>query len=245
MNNAATNKATGEFEQLRTRLLALEDRIYTDEEIALLPLIHASNSHYKEWLIRKHSCKALLNYLKQKSSILNLLEVGCGSGWLAAQLARNIDIEVTGIDINTVEIERARRVFYKIPCLNFINGNFLEGSLKDKKFDIIILAASIGSFPSLKQTILTALEHLTLMGEIHIVDSPFYQQHELEAARQKTKTHYERMGIPRMSAYHYHHTFIELEGFQYKILHNPHSWKNKLTIKNNPFYWISIKNRYS
>lgn len=244
MNNSDTYTIAEEFEQLYIRLRQKEGRIYSDEEVRNLPSINSTHPHYKEWLIRKHSCKALLSYIKQKDTVLNILEVGCGNGWLSAQLATATDTEVTGLDINTMELEQAKKVFGRIPGLNFINGSLQSEDLNDIKFDMIVLAASIQYFPSLKQTINLAIEHLTLLGEIHIMDSPFYLQHEIEAARQRTKAYYSFLGFAEMADYYHHHTLNELETFQYKILHHPHSWKNKLSIKKNPFYWISIKNRY-
>jgi len=188
MNSAATYTVAGEFEQLYTRLRQKEGRIYSDEEVAGLPLINNTHPHYKEWVIRKYSCRALLSYLKQKENVLNILEVGCGNGWMAAQLATAVNAEVTGMDINTTELEQAKRVFGRIPNLNFVKGNLESDLDKDKKFDLIVFAASIQYFSSLKQIINTAVEHLTLLGEIHIMDSHFYQQHEIEAARQRTTT---------------------------------------------------------
>ena len=171
--------------------------------------------------------------------------MGCGNGWLAAQIAKGVDADVTGIDINTVELEQAKRVFYRLPGLSFIKSSLESDALKDKKFDLIIFAASIQYFSSLKQIINIAVEHLTLQGEVHIMDSPFYQQQELAAARQRTRAYYSALGFAQMAEHYHHHTIAELETFQYKILHHPLAWKNKLSIKKNPFYWISIKNRYS
>lgn len=244
MSNWGTYTNEVEFEQLYIGLRKKEGRVYSDDVVAHLPYIHISHPHYKEWLIRKHSCKALLSYIKQKDTVLNILEVGCGNGWLSAQLAKNIDVEVTGLDINTKELEQAKKVFGGIAGLNFINGSLRSEHLKDKKFDMIILAAAIQYFPSLKQTITLALEYLTLLGEIHIMDSPFYQPQELEAARQRTRAYYDELGFPEMAAHYHHHRLTELDTFQYKILHHPFSWKNKLAIKKKPFYWITIKNRY-
>ncbi len=221
-----------------------EGRIYTDGEVALLPVIDSSHPHYKEWLIRQHSCKALLHYIKQKDIALNILQVGCGNGWLSAQLANNTTAEVTGLDTNNKELEQAKKVFSRIQNLNFINGSLETEDLKDKKFDMIIIAAAIPYFPSLKQTIELAIEHLTLLGDIHILDSPFYQQQELEAARQSTQAYYDAVGFPEIAGHYHHHSLSELENFQYKILQHPDSWKNKLSIKKNPFYWIVIKNKY-
>jgi protein-L-isoaspartate O-methyltransferase len=213
---------------------------YMDEEVAALPFIHASHPQYSEWTIRKHSLRALLNYIKNKKTFTHILQVGCGNGWLSSRIAKAVDAEVTGIDINSHELNQAKRVFKNILNLNFINGRLEDDSLKNEKFDMILFEASAEYFPSLKQIMQIALEHITLQGEVHIMDSPFYQQHETSIARQ----HHEQQSLDHMKTQRYYHTLADLENFQFKILHHPNSWKNKLSIKKNPFYWITIKNRY-
>src|ERR1700739_235600 len=98
------------FAENYIRLRKKEERIYTDAEVSKLPDISASHIHYKEWLIRKQSCNKLFKYLKKKSKKQNILEIGCGNGWLSAKLASVTSGDVTGIDINTEEIEQASRV---------------------------------------------------------------------------------------------------------------------------------------
>jgi ubiquinone/menaquinone biosynthesis C-methylase UbiE len=244
MTDTGTLHTASTFDQLYFRLRQKEGRIYTDADVATLPFIYTSHPHYNEWVIRKHSQKALLSYIKNKKTFTSVLEVGCGNGWLSSRIAKAIDAEVTGLDINTYELEQAKRVFKNIPNLNFVNSTLQSGSLKNEKFDMILFAASIQYFPSLKQIMQIAIEHLTLQGEVHIMDSPFYHIQETAAAKQRTKEYYKALGFELMADHYYHHHLAELENFQYKILHHPNSWKNKLSIKKNPFYWISIKNRY-
>jgi len=244
MTSTVTYNTAGEFDQLYFRLRQKERRIYTDESVANLPFVHANHIHHKEWAIRRNSQKALVNYIKHKRSFAGILEIGCGNGWLSACIAKATGVEVTGLDINPYELEQAKRVFKHIPNLNFLNGSLQTDELKDERFDMILFAASIQYFPSLKQIVDIAIEHLTLQGEVHILDSPFYQLQEVLAARQRTKEYFKALGFTAMADHYYHHDLSELEGFQYKILHHPHSWKNKLSIKKNPFYWIAVKNRY-
>ncbi|MEP7236594.1 MAG: methyltransferase domain-containing protein [Ferruginibacter sp.] len=244
MTDTGTLNIIKEFDRLYFRMRQKEGRIYTDADVATLPFIYTSHPHYKEWVVRKHSQKALVSYIKHKNTFTRILEVGCGNGWLSAGIAKAIDAEITGLDINTYELQQATRVFKNIPNLNFINGDLQTGFLKDEKFDMILFAASIQYFPSLKQVIHTAIQHLTLQGEIHIMDSPFYQLQEVTVAKQRTREYYKRLGFAEMAGHYYHHNLSELEDFQYKILHHPNSWKNKLSIKKNPFYWIVVKNRY-
>lgn len=239
-----TLNTTEDFDQLYFRLRQKEGRIYTDEEVATLPFIYESHRYYHEWVMRKHSQKALISYINTKRIFSNILEVGCGNGWLSSRIAKATNADVIGIDINSEELRQADRVFRNVPNLNFINGSLQSDQLRDEKFDMILFAASIQYFPSLKQVVQNAIEHLTLQGEIHIMDSPFYHLQEAAAARQRTREYYEHLGFASMAIHYHHHYLAELDNFQYKILHHPNSWKNKLSIKKNPFYWIVIKNKY-
>src|SRR5215213_11952226 len=90
----------GTFEELYISIRKKEQRIYTNEEVALLPDIYPDHIHYHEWQIRKRSSERLINYLSKKNRPLKILEVGCGNGWLSARMAAVDKWEVTGIDIN-------------------------------------------------------------------------------------------------------------------------------------------------
>jgi ubiquinone/menaquinone biosynthesis C-methylase UbiE len=232
------------FEKLYVALRFQEGRIYSEEEIAQLPVITASDPHYKEWLIRKNSCNKLKRYIKQHPKICNILEVGCGNGWLAAQLASVIKGLVTGTDINALELEQAWRVFNKMPNLNFIEGDIHEAILGDNKYDLIVFAASIQYFKSLTEILNTAAKYLTLQGEIHIIDTHFYKSSEIPLARVRSKNYFTEKGFPRMADYYFHHNIRELETFSFTVLHDPGSTMNKLLFNKNPFHWIVVKNNY-
>lgn len=232
------------FEELYIALRLKEQRIYSEKEIAKLPVVAASHPHYKEWLIRKHSCNKLLEYIKRNGHICNILEVGCGNGWLSAQLSSVATASVTGIDINTVELEQARKVFRRIPNLKFREGDIRSGILGDEKFDLIVFAASVQYFESLKEILKTAIRHLTLQGEIHIIDSRLYQYYEIPSAKQRSKKYFTEIGFPEMAHLYFHHSLNDLETFSFSILYNPDSRLNKLLFRKNPFHWIAVKNRY-
>jgi ubiquinone/menaquinone biosynthesis C-methylase UbiE len=232
------------FEELYVALRLKEGRIYGEKEIAELPVIAASHPHYKEWLIRKRSCNKLLRYIKRHGHICNILEVGCGNGWLAARLASATKTRVTGIDINTVELEQARKVFRRIRDLTFTEGDIRSGILADEKFDLIIFAASVQYFESLEEILEFATRFLTLQGEIHIIDSRLYQPYEIASAKQRSKKYFTDIGFPRMAALYFHHGIREIESLRFSILYNPNAWINKLLFRENPFYWIVIKNHY-
>ncbi|MBS1509614.1 MAG: class I SAM-dependent methyltransferase [Bacteroidetes bacterium] len=243
MNPILTYSQTATFEQQYILLRKKEGRIYSDAELRLLPETAPLHPYHKEWNIRNQSLQKLLKIINRKGGKINILEVGCGNGWLSAKLAQHTKAQITGIDINRLELRQANRIFKAIPNLRFVNGRLQDEQLKDTRFDIILFAASIQYFPSFKKIIHTAMEYLTLQGEIHIVDSPFYLQHELDAAKQRTKNYFTGMGCTGMTAYYFHHCVDDLKRFNARILYNPRNILNRW-FRKIPFHHVMIKNQY-
>jgi len=232
--------ALDHFEEQYIAVRQKENRLYTDEQVRWLPEIELSNQHYKEWQTRKNSCDKLIQHLSHKKKGLNMLEVGCGNGWLCSQLSKIAGSNVAGIDINNTEIEQAKRVFDHVENLEFFHCEITDESVSAEKFDTIIFASSIQYFPSMSETMQIALQLLGPDGEIHILDSFFYKSSELEMARRRTIEYYRSIEFPDMSKHYFHHSMDELKPFHYKIFHNPDRVLNKLTGNKNPFHWICI-----
>ncbi len=233
------------FNELYIALRLKEKRIFSNKELATLPRVPLSHLHYKEWSIRKNSCYKLLHYIKKHSHICNILEVGCGNGWLSSNLSKVARGNVTAIDINIVELQQARKVFGKIHNLNFIEGDIRSGILGDRKYDLIVFAASIQYFSSLNTIIKKAIEHLTLQGEIHIVDTRLYHISEIAEAKERSIKYFAEMKFPEMTKFYFHHSIEDLKVFSFSVFFNPYSLRNKLMFRKNPFHWIVIKNHYS
>jgi len=236
---AATHIKGRGFEPLYSELRQKEGRVYTDEEVLLLPAIAREHPHYREWQIRKESCKRLKQYAERISSP-DILEVGCGHGWLARHLAEIPGSHLTGIDVNYTELQQAARVFNPVTNLHFIHGGIDVNELEDAQFDLILFAASIQYFSSLKDILSMAMGKLKTNGEIHILDSVFYQPEEVGAAKERTAGYYRDLGFPEMTQYYFHHSTNELNFFHYKTLYQP-SLINRLSNNRNPFPWICIK----
>ena len=226
-----------DFEDLYIAVRQQEKRIYTDEQLQLLPDI--DHLYYDEWKIRKRSSERLAIYLEKKKKALKILEVGCGNGWLSAKLSNIPNSHVTGLDINQVEIEQANRVFKK-DNLQFIYDTFNDSTFDNQQFDVIVFAASLQYFPSVVNVLKQALSNLRAGGEVHIIDTPFYSAEETEKADERSRKYYAALGLPEMAEHYFHHSIGEFWGFKYGILFNPDSLFNRL-FKKDPFYWVSIK----
>lgn len=230
------------FEKKYIQIRALESRLYTDEELTQLPDIYPAHPHYPEWQQRKRSCRWLIHYLSSREANPEILEVGCGNGWLTHLLAEIPGSRVTGVDINFTELQQAARVFSNDPNLRFIHGDIRFGILQDRQFDHIIFAASIEYFPSLKKIVHLCLAYLKPGGEIHILDTPFCRSEEIKLEERRTQAYYSSFGYPEMADYYYHHTLADLRSFHYAVLYNPRAMRYRFFRKKNPYPWVRVRN---
>lgn len=189
--------------------------------------------------MRRHSTRRFIKYLRRRKKPLEILEIGCGNGWLSAQLAMEPSWMVTGMDINTEELGQAKRVFQKYSNLNFIPGDLRQVKL-NSRFDVILFAASIQYFPFLAEIVGVASDYLKPGGEIHIIDTVFYAEEEVEAAMKRSESYYISLGYPEAARFYFHHTREELGITGSKILYDPRTFMNKL-FRKNPFYWACKK----
>jgi ubiquinone/menaquinone biosynthesis C-methylase UbiE len=227
-----------DFEDLYLAVRQPEKRVYTDEQLRLLPDIDPLHIHAGEWKIRKRSATRLVDYLRKKHRSLRILEVGCGNGWLSARLADIPGSLVTGLDINQAEINQACRVFNK-DNLEFVYDTFNEDAFADEKFDVIVFAASLQYFPSVKAILQQALALLDEGGEVHIMDTHFYKAEELSKANERSRNYYNAIGFPQMAEHYFHHSIEELSGLSHHILVDPGSIFSIL-VKRGPFHWITV-----
>ena len=231
------------FPGLYISLRKKEDRLYADEQVLHLPNIDASHPHYQEWLARKRSSEKLVRHIRRMKRPLDILEIGCGNGWLSHKLSTIPGTNVTGFDINREELEQAARVFRGLPNLRFAHGDSFFIMPSEKLYDVVVFAASIQYFPSLKTIISDVLEHLQPHGSIHIIDSHVYKAGEIASAKKRSVTHFESLGFPGMSDHYFHHSMDALRQFNCRVLYNPTAPLNRLKRTKYPFPWICIKKR--
>ncbi len=217
-----------------------EGRILTDTKVFKLPETDNSNKNHQEWQLRKKSCLRIQHYLKKRNENYTVLDIGCGNGWFAHQMSLHEFANVDGLDVNTEELEQAARVFNK-KNLQFIYADIFEASHSFiKKYDIITLNACVQYFENIELLLSTLKRFLRPKGEIHILDSPFYQSHELEAAKKRTFAYYKSLGFPEMSKHYFHHSISIFE--RATILYSPKKgiFKKLSFSKDVPFYWLKI-----
>ncbi len=232
------------FEDLYLTVREKEKRLYPDEVIFSLPLVKKSHPHFKEWTIRTLSFNKLKDYLQKKNRPLQILDLGCGNGWMSNKLSEINDSVVTGADLNSFETAQAKRIFQNNKRVTFLSGDLYKNNLLQKnQFDIIVLAASIQYFPDLKVLIGQLTKWLRHGGEIHILDSPFYTEKNISLAKEASLNYYKALACIRMADFYHHHQWSELSRLQFKIMNR--AWNDKILLKifktnKNYFPWIVI-----
>lgn len=230
-----------EFEQVYIKLRKSEGRLYSDAEVALLPEVAKGHTHFKEWKVRKDSLMRLLNYLSQSGSVKNILEIGCGNGWLCNRLAQS-GFDVTGFDINQTELEQAKRVF---PEINFFYKDIFN-SRSEEKFDVVLFAASLQYFRNVNEVILLSMkEFLNENGCVIIADTKFYTQTECLKAEKRSKLYFEENNS-EMSEYYFHHSLDGLNQFEVKVLKPENTFVKLISGFKNPFniYIVKLKPQF-
>lgn len=232
------SKPKNEFSDIYITVRKKETRFFSQEQIKNLPDLNKTHIHYSEWKLRKKSALRFVEYLKNKNKPLKILDVGCGNGWFSHLMSTIEKVKVVGIDVNTIELEQATKAFSK-ENLIFAYANLFElTELNNQKFDIIVFNSCLQYFKDLDELFQIIQDLLTVNGEIHITDSPFYKNSEIESAKQRTQKYYENMGFAQMTENYFHHRFNDLGKF--KILYKPLTSLLKYLRKDSPFYWISL-----
>jgi len=192
-----------------------------------VPYFHCNNLPAQKICYQK-----LVQQIKQKPSIPNILLVGPGCAWLATQLCRYTDKVVIAVNLSASEIKDAKKEYEMFMNLQLSTQSIDGKLLSDKQFELVVFCSSIEYFFSIGNILKKALKHLSLAGEIHICGSTFNESKNNISKRSKSIKQY------------FPHTINELRAFQYKILHEPAAFINKFSLTKNPFHHIVIKNYY-
>ena len=216
------------LEDLYLKYLKREKRLYIDDEVKLLPYASEKNPHKDEWALKTKSFLRFKDYLSKKKSTLNILELGCGNGWLTGQLAKEFNHNYSCIDTNLVEVEQAARIFAK-DNIQFFYGDITKASLPTNTFHIVIVNSTLQYFSDIDTLFKELFTVSKSYGEVHIIDTPFFKASELMQARNKSLKYFTALGLPDMSKKYHHHTTEELKYFRYQFLYNPALLKNRIS----------------
>ncbi|WAC03773.1 class I SAM-dependent methyltransferase [Lacinutrix neustonica] len=213
-----------------------EQRLLTDAQVIKLPHIDLY-----EWKLRKKSTMRFVNYIANKNRGLTILDIGCGNGWFSNKIATiSKKNEVIGLDVNRVELEQAARIFNK-KNLKFVYADlFKVFDQFESQFDIITLNGTIQYFENFTVLIGLLVSYLKPKGEIHLIDSPFYEASEIPLAKQRTKKYYNDLGLPEMAEQYYHHNIDLTKDFQLLYKYKRNLFHAILGKKDSPYSWLCL-----
>ena len=229
-----------DFSNLYTSVRTKEHRILTDQEVLQLPKTQRSNANAHEWKLRVKSTQRFTTYLQHKKTPLTILDIGCGNGWFTNKMASVNDKNTAiGVDINTPELAQAARLFNS-KNLQFVYADIFKTESFNAQFNLITLNACVQYFPNFEELLSRVTSFLKPQGEVHIIDSPFYKNHDIHDARKRTETYYTDLGFPDMANNYFHHSKSYLKDFE--VLYNPKKTvlSQLLNIKDSPFCWYRL-----
>lgn len=87
--------------------------------------------------------RVILRWLDQMGRTdMDILEVGCGAGWLCADLVKYG--RVVGTDLSDQVLARAAQ---RLPAVEFIAGDFLNLDFADRQFDVVVTLETLSHLP--------------------------------------------------------------------------------------------------
>jgi len=228
-----------EFETAYLSVRNKENRVLSIDEIKKLPNAFNTNPNYKEWKLRKNNTRRLVNYIQKKPGNLNILDIGCGNGFLTNLVAGNKHHAI-GIDVNLFELKQAAQAFPK-KNISWFYADILTEDLPFKNIDIIIFAASFQYFKDAQQILKICKSYLAKHGEIHILDSPFYNLEDIVSAKENSNQYFKKLNANEMMSFYNHHSFKIFNNFEFEVKYQPNTFLNKFfKFSYSPFPWIKI-----
>lgn len=116
----------------------------------------------------KISCQNICDYLKNKE-YKNLLDIGCGTGYLIDLLSKDSKSKFTGLDLSPKMIDECNKK--KIKNSKFVVGKSDELPFEDNSFDIVICSQSFHHYPETDKPLKEALRVLKPGGFYIISDT--------------------------------------------------------------------------
>lgn len=227
-----------DFEQQYLKVREKEKRVLSLEEIRKLPFVPPSSPDQQLWKIRRKSLDRFFSFLSKKHN-LSILDIGCGNGFFTNTM-RSKGHRVIGVDVNITELRQAASAFPS-SGVHWYYADILTDNLPEAKFDLITFCCSFQYFGDAAELLKRCHELLLPGGEIHIIDSPFYNGKTQSLARKNSEKYYQEMGVGSMSKYYFHHTLEVFKNYNYEVLYQPNKLLNKF-FKDSPFLWIVVKN---
>ncbi len=228
----------GDFQKNYHEVREKEKRVLSIAEILKLPYVEPTSTDYSLWKTRRHNINRFLKYLSEKKKPLQILDVGCGNGFFT-NLMHTQGHSVMGLDVNLVELNQAAEAF-EASKITWVYADIFSDDLPEKKFDMITLCSAFHYFENPTQLLRRCKELLHPDGEIHLIDSPFYRETEIEMAKKRSMNYFRSIGNENMHRYYHHNSYKVFDGFDIIFKYKPNKFRRRI-FKDSPFPWILIQ----
>lgn len=118
-------------------------------------------------VVKDKEVERILRLIRKET---NVLEIGCGNGYLAEQIIRNKNVNYTGIDVSQDMIELCNQ---RNLGLEFICGDFVNYPIKERRFDTIVserCLINLENWEEQKRGIIKLKDLLTTRGDIIAIE---------------------------------------------------------------------------
>lgn len=131
------------------------------------------NDNYSQEVLRKlkanYKIKLLLSKVNPKEN-WDVIDLGCGAGYLSEELYRKVNCRITGIDFSTEAMSLSRERLSDLP-INFIHSNLTETRLPNQCADLIICSGSLEHVKNIEAALLEVSRLLKPGGILYITSS--------------------------------------------------------------------------
>ena len=153
------------------------------------------------------------------------------------------DHSVNGLDTSLQELTQANNTKSDTAQI-YVYGDILTSNIFPRNcLDFVIINSTYQYFQTFSQVFDSLKPYLKSKFEIHLLDTMFYQEEEIQNAKKRTQEYYTKQQAKVMIDLYFHHSLEELKFFQYEILYNPNSRFNSLKriiALTSPFHWIKV-----
>jgi len=233
-----------EFEETYITMRDYEGRLYADADVLKLPNSHIVTPNANEWKIRERSAGKLMKRLRAKEA-KNIVDIGCGNGWMINYLSKRLPGDYCGTEINEVELRQAARLFGNADNISFLYTDIHQNLFTTGVVDAFILGGVIQYFSNLTQILKILLKALAPGGEIHLIDSPVYSESEVKMAMVRGNLHFEETNHSNMKRFYFYQKWSSITKFNYEIRYDPRSivqTVKRLAMPDSPFPWVVVNN---
>jgi SAM-dependent methyltransferase len=225
------------------RARAAEGRLLDDALVASLPILPESHPLAGEWTLRGQTAGRLVAWLAGTPAPRTVLDLGCGTGWLTATLARVPGTRAIGVDLEGPELDQARRVFAAHEGVTFRAGDAATIDVSPVAPDVIVLASVIQYLRDPAEVVTRLLRSCRPGGSLHVLDSPLYDPDEVPVAAARTADHFASVGVPELAGGYHHHTLASFASLQPEVVRaRPARWllslRARLGRPISPFPWL-------